>query len=153
VEALLREALTMPLRGTNAAVYNLLAWFYVTGPTGFQSPEKALPLALKAVKLGKTNHTELNTLGVVYYRLRQFTNAVAALETGIIADKEGGSAYDFFFLAMSYQRLGDTAKADEYFSKALKWLESQSGLSPEDKKEIEGFRAEAEEVLGKNRLK
>ena len=38
--------------------YNNLAWFYVTGPATFRSPEKALPLALKAVELGQTNHTE-----------------------------------------------------------------------------------------------
>src|SRR2546422_502251 len=49
--------------------YNNLAWYYATGPTNTRSPEKALPLALKAVELSKTNHNEMNTLGVVYYRL------------------------------------------------------------------------------------
>ena len=53
------------------------------------------------MELAKTNHNELNTLGVVYYRLGQLTNAIATLETGIKAERAGGSAHDFFFLAMS----------------------------------------------------
>ncbi|HYV32999.1 MAG TPA: tetratricopeptide repeat protein, partial [Candidatus Binatia bacterium] len=133
----------------DAMGYNNLAWFYVTGPTNFHSPEKALPLALKAVELGKTNYAQLNTLGVVYYRLGQLTNAIATLETGIKADSEGGSAYDFFSLAMSYQRLGDPARAQEYFAKATNWVAAQINASPNDKAELDAFRAEAEDVLSK----
>jgi len=133
--------------------YNNLAWFYVTGPATFRSPEKALPLALKAVELGQTNHNELNTLGVVYYRLGQLTNAIATLETGIKADSGGGSAHDFFFLAMSYGRLGDPARAQEYFLKATNWVAAQINASPNDKAELDAFRAEAEAVLGKPKAK
>src|SRR5207302_1001335 len=133
----------------NAATYNNLAWFYVTGPMNFCSPEKALPLALKAVELGRTNHNEMNTLGVVYYRLGEFTNAITTLETGIKADAARGSAHDFFFLAMSYQRLGDSAKAEDYFVKATNWVAAQTNLPPNDKAELDAFRAEAEAALSK----
>jgi uncharacterized protein HemY len=105
------------------------------------------------VELGKTNHNELNTLGVVYYRLAEFTNAIAILELGIKTDPAGGSAHDFFFLAMAHQRLGDSARADDYFAKALKWLEHQPSLPSESKQELEAFRAEAEAVLGKGKSK
>jgi WD40 repeat protein/tetratricopeptide (TPR) repeat protein len=132
--------------------YNNLAWYYVTGPKEIQSPEKALPLALKAVELGKTNHNELNTLGVVYYRLGQLTNAIATLETGIKTDNEGGNAHDFFFLAMSYHRLGDLTWAESCYAKATKWLnENAASLSPQNSQELAEFRAEAEEVLGKRK--
>src|SRR5205814_1912287 len=57
------------LNPDSAVTYNGLAWAYVTWPTNFRSAAKALPLALKAVELSKTDHNEMNTLGVVYYRL------------------------------------------------------------------------------------
>jgi len=132
---------------------NNLAWYYATGPTNFRSPEKALPLALKAVELGKTNHNELNTLGVVYYRLGRLTNAITTLETGIKADTAGGSAYDFFFLAMSHQQLGDLAKAREYFVRGTNWVAAQTNLPPNDKAELDAFRTEAEDVLTKPKAK
>ena len=90
---------------------------------------------------------------MVYYRLGQLTNAIATLESGIKADSASGSAHDFFFLAMSHQRLGDTVKAQEHFAKALKWVSDQPSLPPESKQELESFRAEAEEVLGKSKVK
>ncbi len=142
------------LRPDIALAYNNLAWAYVTAPTNFRSPEKALPLALKAVELSRTNHNELNTLGVVYYRLGQLTNAIATLETGIQAGTAGGSAHDFFFLAMSYHRLGDAVKAQAYYAKATNWVESKSSsLARYVKEEMEAFRTEADEVLGKPKTK
>jgi tetratricopeptide (TPR) repeat protein/tRNA A-37 threonylcarbamoyl transferase component Bud32 len=141
------------LRPGSARACNDIAWYYVTGPVETRAPERALPLALKAVELGKTNHNELNTLGVVYYRLGEFTNAIATLELGIKTESAGGSAHDFFFLAMAHQRLGDSARADDYFAKALKWLEHQPSLPSESKQELEAFRAEAEAVLGKGKSK
>jgi WD40 repeat protein/serine/threonine protein kinase/Tfp pilus assembly protein PilF len=131
------------------AAYNNLAWTYATGVTNFCSPETALQSALKAVALGKTNYNVLNTLGVVYFRVGHLTNAIATLEAGIKMDNAGGSAHDFFVLAMSWQRLGDPVKAQNYFSKATNWVAVQATLPPGWKEELEAFRAEAEEVLGK----
>jgi len=128
---------------------NALAWYYVVGPSNFRSPKKALPLALKAVELSNTNHNELNTLGVVYYQLGQLTNAIATLEGGIKKDSAGGSAHDFFFLAMAYHRLGNAVQAENYYAKAIKWISEQPSLQPGWKEELDAFRAEAEEVLGK----
>ena len=141
------------LKPNDALAYNNLAWYYAVGPTNFRSPEKALPVALKADELTKTNHNELNTLGVVYYRLGQLTNAIATLEQGIKADSAGGSAHDFFFLAMAHQRLGDAQKAEAYFAKAVKWMEEQRSLSANGKEELESFRAEAEAVLARLKAK
>jgi Tfp pilus assembly protein PilF len=138
----------MELAPGNATAYNGLAWFYVTGPTNSRSPGKALPLALKAVELDKSNYAALNTLGVVYYRLGQFSNAITTLETGIKADSAGGSAHDFFFLAMAYQRLGNSTKAEDYFAKALKWWQDHASAADGDA-ELLAFRAEAEQLLGK----
>jgi tetratricopeptide (TPR) repeat protein len=133
---------------------NTLAWYYANGPINICSPEKALALALKAVELtGRTNANYLNTLGVVYYRLGQLTNALETLEAGL---KEGGTAttaYDFLFLAMSCQRLADPSQAQDYFRKATNWLASQSSLRSNQKAELAAYRAEAEQLLAKQSTK
>src|SRR5262249_5441338 len=129
------------------STYNGLAWAYVTWPAKFRSPEKALPLAIKAVELSGRGHNEMNTLGVVYYRLRRLAKAVGTLETGFQTHREARNADDLFFLSMAYQRLGDSRKAYDYFAKAKDWVASQPGLSASDRAEKEIFRVEAEEVL------
>ncbi len=52
---------------------------------------------------------------------------------------------------MAHQRLGDAPKANDYYAKALKWVEAQSSLSAEWREELDSFRAEAEAVLGKTK--
>ncbi len=142
------------LEPESASGLNGLAWGYVTCPAKFRSPEKALPLALKAVELSKNAYAELNTLGVVYYRLGQWQKAVETLEAACKTDKDGGGSADFFFLAASHHQLGDAAKAGEFFAKATNRLRSHSDkLSKDSLDELESFRVEAEEVLGKVKSK
>jgi len=133
--------------------YNHLAWQCVTGPKEIQSPEKALPLALRAVELSKTNQSILNTLGIVYYRLGQLTNAAQVFERNIKNEIGLVTACDRLFLAMTYQRLGDFAKAGSAYAKAVKWLdENAASISDQNgKQELTAFRAEAEETLGKRK--
>jgi WD40 repeat protein/tetratricopeptide (TPR) repeat protein len=147
---ILEKALELhPNSGAQGAlVCNNLAWNYATGPKEIRSLEKALPLALKAVRLDKTGEQTLNTLGVVYYRLGQFTNAVEVFERDAKNPDPLTIAYDQVFEAMCYHRLGETAKAEAVFAKATKWLERNPGKVDAELKE---FRAEAEEVLGKRK--
>ncbi|MHC4487941.1 MAG: redoxin domain-containing protein [Planctomycetota bacterium] len=128
-----------------AVAYNNLAWyFYLTGPKELRNPQKALALALKAVALQPSRSAWRNTLGVAYYRLGQFDEAVETLQAG-----EDG-AFDFFFLAMSYQQLGQPEKAKEAYEKAIQWWEERKPLAPNHKKELTAFRAEADALLGGN---
>jgi tetratricopeptide (TPR) repeat protein len=131
---------------TDPDAYNSVAWACVSGPANFRSPERALPLALKAIELGRTNSNVLNTLGVVYYRLGQLTNAVEVFERNIQQESGLTTACDRLFLAMSYLRLGEIAKAESCYAKALQWLEENAAQEDE---EMKAFRAEAEGVLGK----
>jgi tetratricopeptide (TPR) repeat protein len=55
---------------------NDLAWELVTGPEKERDPVKALPLANKAVELVRGSAVYLNTLGVVYYRLGRYQQAI-----------------------------------------------------------------------------
>jgi WD40 repeat protein/tetratricopeptide (TPR) repeat protein/predicted Ser/Thr protein kinase len=142
----------MELSATDPTALNNLAWSCVTGPVNFQLPEKALPLALKAVELSRTNPVVAvaNTLGVVYYRLGRFTNAVEVFERN--TQQEGGRfiACSRLFLAMSYKRLGESAKAESAFAQAAKWLEENPD---QEDVEMKQFRVEAEALLGKQKQK
>jgi len=96
-------------------------------------------------------NNELNTLGVVYYRVGEMTKAIETLQASIKADTAGGNAHDFLFLAMAYYRLGNPKRAEEYFSKATNWAETHTDIPASWKEELKSFRAEAEGVLGKSK--
>ncbi len=130
-----------------ALACNALAWIYVTGPTQLRDADKALPLALKATQLAPNDSDYQNTLGVVYYRLGQYQQAIDALERNVQNSK--GEANDFFFLAMSYQQLGDSAKAQDHYERALRWWQGQASLPSNHIEELTAFRAEAEALLKK----
>jgi tetratricopeptide (TPR) repeat protein len=138
------------LNPKHAVAHNNLAWYYAVAPPPRRSPFKALPLALRAVELtGGTNANHLNTLAVAYYRAGELTNSIATFAKYIKPDGDGGGAFDFFFLAMAHQQLRNSAKAEAYYAKAVKWVDDQPSLSDESKSELDSFRAEADAVLGK----
>jgi WD40 repeat protein/tetratricopeptide (TPR) repeat protein len=132
----------------DAQLLNRLAWQYVAGPVDARFLEHALPLAQKAAELTRNRYNELNTLGVAHCRLGQWAQCVETLDKAIAANPAGGTAIDFYFLAMSYHRLGETLKAQNYFAKATSWTTKRSDLSARWQRELAAFRAEAEEVLG-----
>jgi hypothetical protein len=48
---------------------------------------------------------------------------------------------------MSHHRLGDTARARDYYDWAVRWQRTQPGLSAGHLEELAVFQAEAEELL------
>jgi tetratricopeptide (TPR) repeat protein len=120
---------------------NNLAWALVTGPDDLRDPEAALPLAETAVRLDPRN-IYLNTLGVVYYRLGRWAEAIEALTRSVKASSEA-TAFDSFFLAMCHHHLGEREKARAEYARAVRWMEL---MRPEDE-ELVRFRAEAGELL------
>jgi tetratricopeptide (TPR) repeat protein len=131
-----------------APAHNELAWIYVTGPAEVRSPEKALPLAQKAVYFSQNSGIYRNTLGVVHYRLGQFEAAVDELQRAVQDNKGEATADDLFFLAMSYHHLGELAKARDCYDQALRWWQNQSELTPFHVTELTHFRADADALLG-----
>jgi tetratricopeptide (TPR) repeat protein len=126
-----------------AYVSNYLAWLYVTGPEGVRAPGEALKLAARAIRLAPGRATYANTLGLAYYRLGRWDEAVEALRRSLKEPEY--AAHDLFFLAMSYQRLGDTAKARDCYDQAVYWCEThREGFDNAMREELEGFRAEAD---------
>ncbi len=136
----------LPWPETAARRCNGLAWEVVKKP-GAGGADEALPLARAAVALAPRSASYRNTLGVALYRLGRWQEAADVLG-GNVGRSEGPAAADFYFLAMSWHRLGDGARARDYFGRAVRW-EEENGvrLAEAHKAELRSFRAEAEEVL------
>ena len=125
-----------------------IAWIYAMGPLRFRSPAKALPLVQAAAKYEPGHHGHQSTLGIVYYRVGQLDQAKQTLLNCIQTHQSGGDGFEFFFLAMCYQRLGERAQANDYYRKATNWLEQHTpSLSPQEHDDLETIRAEAKQTL------
>jgi tetratricopeptide (TPR) repeat protein len=132
------------LGAKHAAVANDIAWFLATTPhTSIPHPEKAVELAQKAVALEPQNGSIRNTLGVAYYRMGQWQEAVVTLKKAMQL-RSGGDSGDWFFLAMAQQQLGDAVAARKWYDRAVQWMDKNR---PQDE-ELRHFRAEAAALLG-----
>src|SRR5262249_20286930 len=136
-----------------ATYHNNLARAYVLGPTNIRSPEKAFPLVQKAIEL-RSRPQYFNTLGVVYYRQDKFKEAIEILEKNVKTEHGFVTAWDWLCLAMSFQRLGETNKAEVYYTKAVSWaIANGQSLRPLEREDLDSFRAEAEVVLAKQKTR
>jgi tetratricopeptide (TPR) repeat protein len=137
----------------SAQACNELAWDYLVAPEALRDVQAALPLAEKAVRLESRNANYRNTLGVAYYRARRYREAVEILRANIDKQVDRILAYDLYFLAMSHHRLGETARARDFYDWAVRWVALQTDLEPHSREELAVIRAEAAELLGIDRNK
>jgi len=134
---------------------NSVAWVCILAPDAVADPEQVVALAQTAVAgshLVAAHHRQamLNTLGAAHYRAGQYGAAIARLNEAVAAHPKGGTATDWFFLAMTHSRLGDPATASQCFAKATSWMElNQSALEKNRHlaQELRRFRDEAAQVL------
>jgi serine/threonine protein kinase/tetratricopeptide (TPR) repeat protein len=132
------------LVGNNSGVLNDFAWRFATAAeVRFHQPRWAVELAQKATELAAQKKTTLNTLGVAHYRAGSWQDAVTTLEQAI-KETDGGTSFDFFFLAMANWQLGHKDEAHKSYDQAVEWMEKHQ---PENA-ELRRFRAEAQELLG-----
>jgi serine/threonine protein kinase/Flp pilus assembly protein TadD len=138
--------LAMILDPENAQAHNNLAWMLVCTPLHpLFDPKQGLALAQRAVALEPNDWRLLNTLGVAAFRTGDWETAADTLQKSTIFT--GGSAHDWFFLAMTRWRQGNTAEAQEWFERAVTLARKNS--SPEYmQREVRLFHAEAAELLG-----
>ncbi len=128
----------------NAIANNGLAWFFATCPEPqLRDPARAVELAEKATRIWPKAGFCWNTLGAAHYRAGDWQAAVSALTRSVELDS-GGSAYDFFFLAMAHWRLGQKEQGREWYAKALEWVSKKKP----DSGDLHRFRAEAAKLLG-----
>jgi tetratricopeptide (TPR) repeat protein len=124
---------------------NKRAWTLATSPDPkARDPKRAVELAKEAVQIAPKQRGIWNTLGAAQYRAGDWKAALTALEKSMELH-QGGDAFDWFFLAMSYWRLGEKEKAREWFDRAVQGTEK---LPLNQREELRRFQTEAEELLG-----
>jgi serine/threonine protein kinase/WD40 repeat protein/Flp pilus assembly protein TadD len=125
---------------------NALAWIYATGPGTLRAPDKAVPLARRAVQLAPGNWSYRNTLGAALYRAGEFGAAIEILEKNSQDARNQALGFDLLLVAMSYHRRGDRQNARSCFDRAIAWRPPVR-LSPTQMDEWTELRAEADALL------
>jgi tetratricopeptide (TPR) repeat protein len=120
-----------------------LAWGLATSTDpGVRNVPRAVAVARSGVALAPEDGGLWNTLGVALYRAGAWQESMSAFEKSM-ALGGGGTAYDWFFVAMLHARANREDKAREMYDKAVAWTKAHH---PDDK-ELERFRSEAGEAL------
>jgi serine/threonine protein kinase/WD40 repeat protein len=143
-----REPGQSEVRAWLAESCNNLAWELIAGARSSRDPARAVPLASRAVSMSPDTETYVNTLGVALYRAGRYTEAIPRLERSLAANNNLSVPSDLFGLAICHAKRGERARARGYFERAMAWVKANPELSARLKVELNGFRAEAEEVLG-----
>jgi tetratricopeptide (TPR) repeat protein len=132
-------------RGQNPNQVNFLAWWLLTyHDLQHRDPTLALELAEQVVRQAPGEAAYWTTLGVAHYRLGEWQAALEALEE---AEKLApGTSFGSmaFFLAMCHHQLGDPAKAQEHYDRAVRWCqENQDNLDSARQQQLKAFHLEA----------
>jgi uncharacterized protein HemY len=129
---------------TNWAYHNHLARFLVTCPRHrFRDAPRAMRIARKAVEAMPKYVHFWNTLGVAYYQAGDYRAARDALNEATRL-RFGSNSYDFYYLAMVHERLGDKQEARKWYQKAVQGIDK---TWPRDD-ELLQLGAEASALLG-----
>ncbi len=118
----------------------------LTATPGHGDPAEALRWARQAVALAPDDTNIRNTLGVALYRAGSIALAAAELEVNVTRNHRL-AGYDWVFLAMCRQRLGQPTSARAALAQASRWRAQARGLSSQEAVEIGAFLREAQSVV------
>jgi tetratricopeptide (TPR) repeat protein len=104
--------------------------------------EEALLHARKCVELGPPENDEFNTLALAEYRVRHWNESIAAAKKSV-AISTGGSAGDWFLLAMAHAQKGEKEEARKWYDKAIVWTNEKDPKNAE----LRQLRKEAAQLL------
>lgn len=135
------------LKPADPITYNGLAWIYIMGPTDLRSPEAALPLAQKAIELAPKIWVYQSTLGSIQHCLGKWNESIGTMQLAIASNKTGGTAFEYFVMAMSYHKLGDSKNALECYDLGVAWVKNQTDLTADWVDDLQALRAETELAL------
>jgi superkiller protein 3 len=132
VDALLEEYRAMlRLRPESDAVLNSIAWnLALPADRPARGYDEALVHARKCVELNPKDGNHVNTLALAEYRVGHWHESIAAAERSISLQR-GGTALDWFILAMSHSRTGENEKARTWFDKAVAWTKEKDPKNAE----------------------
>jgi tetratricopeptide (TPR) repeat protein len=101
------------------AALNSLAWeLALTPDPPARESDEALVYARKSMALTPNDANHWNTLALAEYRARHWNDSIAAAQRSI-ALANGGSALDWFFLAMAHAQKNEKVEALKWFDKAV----------------------------------
>jgi tetratricopeptide (TPR) repeat protein len=122
---------------------NNLAWLVATtSDSTVRDPVLALSLASRATRAHPMCGDYWNTLGVAQYCAGDYQAAITTLGQSIKLN-EGGTAFDFFFLAMAHAQIGAHDIARHWFREGALWMDRHAPDHPE----LVRFRDEAWSLL------
>jgi serine/threonine-protein kinase len=139
---------------------NNLAWHLATSDVKtIHDPARAVVFAQRAVALAPDYAAAWHTLGLAYYQVGTWSEAVTALEKALALLAETSkqanetrsmrgdnttTAMTWLYLAIAYSRLGNAQKARLWFDKAMQWMDKNAAQDGE----LRRLRAEAAALLG-----
>jgi Flp pilus assembly protein TadD len=136
-----------------------VAWTTVLAPDAVTDLDQPVQLAESALRSDSVQYS--TTLGAAHYRAGHFAEAVRQLNQAISASAPAGTgptvlstAYTWFFLAMSYQRLGQFQDARGSLDKARKQMDQETqapNIAWNRRLTLQLLRKEAETLLGTTR--
>jgi tetratricopeptide (TPR) repeat protein len=132
------------LRDDRAVAWDLneLSWSMASTPGREPSSYQYALRQAKAACEITHEAMQLNTLGVAYYRVGEFKNALAALmEADRLNQGSYNRAIDLFFMAMCRQRLGEYQRARELLSQA------KDTMANDDSPQLALFEDEAQQLV------
>jgi tetratricopeptide (TPR) repeat protein len=103
-----------------------------------------LAAAERAVEKKPQGPDEPRTLGALLYRAGRYPEAVTRLEAAVQAQGQGGTAFDFLFLAMSEQKRGNPDAARRWLDAAGK---AGARFPWEQRAQLDALRQEAEGLV------
>lgn len=142
---LLSEVVAEETLTAHASNLNDLAWLLILDPGG--NPDRfdqAVTYAEEAVQLITDHAPCWNTLGISYYRRRDFYKAIHALSRAVSLADDGGNAFDFYYLALANHHLNYFAPASEWLNRADAW----TARHPESMTPLQPVLAEVARVVG-----
>jgi WD40 repeat protein/serine/threonine protein kinase len=146
-ESLLKTTLERCGNTHSAVVANSVAWGGAIHHLDRLDSAQFVALGEKAVMLAPGNPNCLNTLGAALYRAGRYEESVKRLQEAIAANVQGGTVWDFLFLAMAEHRLGHADAAGKWLQKAEDPSMKASTLTWNERLELRLIRDEAEAVL------
>jgi serine/threonine protein kinase/Tfp pilus assembly protein PilF len=139
-------ALAVERGGADPRALNNLAWALTNEPEPLiRDPARAVELARRVVTRTPKEGRYWNTLGVALYYAGRPREAITALHKSLEL-REGGDGFDWFFLAMAYQKLGKEGPARQWYQKAVAWMDRKENQGRVNA-ELRRFRAEAAALL------
>ncbi|MBI3407933.1 MAG: protein kinase [Planctomycetes bacterium] len=107
----------------HAASAQLTVWTCVLAPLTQSDGVRLAPIAERALVDGPKNHSRLLLLGAALYRAGRFQDAVNKLSESIKVAPKEEAVWDWLFLAMAHQALGQADLAKNHLDLATRYLD------------------------------